>query len=97
MVRFRISNHKLSVETGRWHNVEYDDRKCPLCTSDSLGDEYHYLLECSFFKSLRHKYINPFYYKRPNMLKFKALLTNQESTCLINPSLFMGIIMKQFA
>ena len=40
MVRFRTSNHKLSVEIGRWHNVEYDDRKCPLCAIDSLGDEY---------------------------------------------------------
>ena len=57
MVRFRTSNHKLLIETGRWYSIDLDDRKCPLCTSNSLGDECHFLLECIVFSKLKGKNI----------------------------------------
>ena len=28
-----------------------NERKCKICTTDDIGDEYHYLLTCEFFKS----------------------------------------------
>ena len=31
MVHFRTGNHKMPVETGRWQNIELDDRKCTIC------------------------------------------------------------------
>ena len=46
MVHFRTANHKLPIELGRWNNIEYDERKCDLCDQRSIGDEFHYLLEC---------------------------------------------------
>ena len=57
MFRFRTANHKLPVETGRWNNIELSERKCQLCESNYLGDEFHYLLECSFFFEMKDGFI----------------------------------------
>ena len=43
ILKFRLSNHKLPVETGRWENIILDDRKYLLCQSESIGNEFHYL------------------------------------------------------
>jgi len=42
LLKFRTSNHRLPVETGRYTDIAYEDRKCPFC-HNSLGDEFHYL------------------------------------------------------
>ena len=49
LCQFRTLNHKLPVEHGIFLGVDRDDRICELCFSNRLGDEYHYLLECSYF------------------------------------------------
>ena len=96
MVRFRTANHKLPIELGRWNNIEYDERKCDLCDQRSIGDEFHYLLECDFFKRERQLFISDTYYRRPNILKYKNLLSCQDESSLIKLGKFMGLIMKQF-
>ena len=93
MVRFHTSNHKLPIETGRCYNIDLDDRKLPLFSTNTLGDEFHYLLESSYFNTQQRKYIGKRFHKRPNILLFKSLLTNQDA----NLGIFMGIILKQFA
>ena len=45
LCKFRIGNVKLPIETGRWFNIERDDRICHLCNSD-VGDEFHYIFNC---------------------------------------------------
>ena len=97
MVRFRTSNHRLPIETGRWYDIDLDERICPLCTTGSLGDEYHYLLECPAFKTQRLKYIDKRFYRRPNMLLFRSLLTQEDTESVAKLSIFMGIIVKHFA
>ena len=47
VTRFRISAHKLPIETGRHANIEHDLRLCPICNSNEIGDEYHYFSHCS--------------------------------------------------
>ena len=94
MVRFRTGNHKMPIEVGRWNNIDIDDRKCNLCTTNSIGDEFHYLLECPYFKHDRRRLIPAFYFERPNMLKFRNLLCTRDVTCLVNLSKFMGLIIK---
>jgi hypothetical protein len=34
LTRFRISVHKLPIETGRYANIEHDLRLCPICNSN---------------------------------------------------------------
>ena len=54
MIRFRTASHKLLIETVRWHYTDLSERKCELCTENDLGDEYHYLLRCTFFKKKKN-------------------------------------------
>jgi hypothetical protein len=78
LVKFRTSNHKLPVETGRYTDVVHHLRHCNLCDDAKLGDEYHVMLECKHptLVDKRQKYIPIYYRKRPNMLKFTQLLEN---------------------
>ena len=76
-LKYRTSNHKLPVETGRWANIPFHERKCPLCIND-LGDEFHYLFVCPQFDEKRKKFIKPYYYRHPNMIKTKDLFTNTD-------------------
>ena len=97
MFKFRTANHKLPVEVGRWANVELSDRKCLLCQNNQIGDEFHYLLECPFFLNERKQYIDPYYFRRPNILKYSQFLNITNESKLIRLSKFMIIIMKSFA
>lgn len=92
-IRFRTRNHKLPVEVGRWHGISHSDRKCNRCNKD-VGDEFHYLLVCDYFKSERQKYIKPYFYKRPNILKFQQLMNTTVLKDLRNLSYFIDTINK---
>ena len=46
MCKFRCSNLKLPIETGRWRNIPKENRICHLC-NEGVGNEYHYLFVCT--------------------------------------------------
>ena len=56
--KLRLSAHKFPIETGRYEQVERDNRKCPF-GCDQLGDELHYILTCThpFLSNVRNPYI----------------------------------------
>ena len=70
IIKFRTCNYKLPIETGRWHDVPYIERKCTLRNRNELGDDFHYLMKCSFFETERKELLRPYYYNRPNIIKF---------------------------
>ena len=45
--------------------IPVSDRKCNFCDKD-LGNEFHYLLNCQYFKDKRKKHIKSYFYIRPN-------------------------------
>ena len=57
--KFRLSNHKLLVERGRWtiSKLDYKLRKCNLCNSGDIEDEYHITLVREQFSDARKKYL----------------------------------------
>ena len=55
--KFRILNHKLLIEYGRWHTIARNMRFCNLCNQNEIGDAYHYILECIFFLTVFEKTI----------------------------------------
>lgn len=97
LLKFRLSNHRLPVETGRWENIPLEDRKCKVCDKNDIGDEFHYLFVCNYFKSERQQLLKPYYCKNPNIIKFKELLSTDNITLLVKLSKFVGIIMKKFS
>ena len=90
MFKFRTGNHKFPVEVGRWNGIDLSERKCNLCLSNNIGDEFHYLLECTFFTAERRTHIGKYYYQRPNVIKYKQLLeTTQEKNSLSSVNLWI--------
>ena len=48
-IKYRTGNHRLPVEAERWDDIPLNERKCKICTTDDIGDEYHYLFTYDFF------------------------------------------------
>ncbi len=71
LIKFRTSNHKLPIELGRWNGIDIAERKCIKCNMNTIGDEFHYLLECPSLEIDRKRLIKPYYFRRPNIIKFK--------------------------
>ena len=96
LLKFRTSNHKLPVERGRWENKPYNERVCTICHRNTLGDEFHYILECDAFKEDRKILIKQYFYKHPNILKYKELMSSTNEPTVKNLSKFAYLIMKKF-
>ena len=71
IIKYTTGNHQLPVETGRWDDIPLNERKCKICTTDDIGDEYHYLFICDFLKIDRKLYLKPYFYVQPNIRKYR--------------------------
>ena len=67
ILRFRLSNHKLNIETGRYTGINRELRICDKCQLNVLGDEFHLCFVCTNqdIIVLRSPYILPFYRNHP--------------------------------
>ena len=52
--RLRTSSHSYPVETLRYckPTIDQQDRKCTICNTNQVGDEIHYLLNCTNYNIL---------------------------------------------
>ena len=82
LCHFRILNHKLPTEQGRFWGVERDDRICDLCFLNKLGDEYHYILERSYFDCQRRQYIPRDLSSSHNTFKFDKFKNTNDTRTL---------------
>ena len=89
---FRTRNHILPIECGRWRNVDISERKCHLCHS-GVGDEFHFLFCWPSRASERRKYIEKYYYRIPNVLKFDELMNTKNIRQPKNLCKFVKIIL----
>ena len=53
--KFRLSDTKLEIETGRSKNIPLIDRKCKQCTSGDVEDEFHFFMSCKYFDNERRE------------------------------------------
>ena len=53
--RFRVSSHRLGIETGRHQkpSLPPDKRLCKYCKSGKVDDELHFLVHCDFHSKTR--------------------------------------------
>ena len=89
LAKLRRSSHHLNIETGRHRNIERSQRKCILCNSQDLEDEYHFPLICPAYSDLRKVYIQNYFYVKPSMFKFIELLNSTRPKILKNNALFI--------
>ena len=93
VIKFRTLNHRLPIQRGRILGIERNDRKCEKCPMDDLGDEFHYLLQCSFFNDDRNKFLKKYFFRYANTIKFRDLLTSTNKRVLIKLAKFIRIIL----
>ena len=82
LCRFRTTNNKLPIETGRWQNFLRENRKCILCNRFQIGDEYSYIFECDYFNQKRKQSLLNYFIYRHNIIKFSELLSSKRKPIL---------------
>ena len=70
-----VYKHNLNIETGRYYNIDRNERFCNMCNTQSIEDEYHFILECDKYKDIRKTYIKEYYWKNPSTYKLIELLS----------------------
>jgi len=56
LVKFRIGNHKLRIETDRYDQIPRVNRLYPICASNQIEDESHFFIYCNKCSILRNKF-----------------------------------------
>ena len=95
LTKFRCKNNKLPINKFRFDNTNVD-KSCQICSSNDIGDEFHYLFDCDFFKSERKMFLLEYFYKRPNTLKMGELFNSKNLKTQIYLSKFVKIIVETF-
>jgi hypothetical protein len=96
LCKFRASNHKLPIVTGRFDKIKKEDRTCPLCSLNEVGDESHYTFQCSYFDKERHTFLKPYYWNHKEPVMGHLLFQSEDTNELSNLAKFVAIIMEKF-
>ena len=81
--KFRLGNHKLHIETGRYTipKTPVDSRICSFCNSNEIENETHFIFSCKLYDSIRLKFFNAIAIKYNN---FQNLDINSKTLFLCN-------------
>ena len=80
LTRFRSSSHDLVIETGRYNNIELENRKCNQCSMNAVESEYHFLLICPKYADKRKTLLKPYYNSWPTLTKFEQIMSSTNTT-----------------
>jgi len=89
LTRFRTSSHDLAIETGRYDNLNREDRRCNNCNSRLIENEFHFLLTCGKYSELRSKYIKRYNCSWPTLKTIENLLLEKSIITIRNVSKFI--------
>ena len=81
----------LPIERGRWFQIDRSERTCNLCNMSTIGDEFHYILECPYFENDR-KNIPSSFHNRPNAIKLQSLFCTKRISTLKKLCNFIRVI-----
>ena len=96
MCKLKCINHYMPIVAGRYSNIPIDERICKICQMNEIGDEFHYLFNCTFFSSQRTRHIKRYYYTQPNMYKMTQLFESPDFNEMLNLAKFAHIIVSHF-
>ena len=94
ITKYRCGSHRLPISNRRFDPLD-ERNNCPLCQMD-IGDEFHYIMMCPALETQRKTYISPYYYERPNVIKFKKLFDEKSRIKLRKLSKFIQNILYIF-
>ena len=97
LCKFRCRNHFLPITKNRFKEVDRKDLLCMLCSSQEIGDEFHYLLKCPFFNSFRKDLIGVTTVRNANVFTISKIMNCKKISMQRNLAKFVNIIMNHFA
>ena len=97
LCQFRCNNFKLPIEVGRWNNIPRDQRFCTLCHLQKIGDEFHYIFECSEndVAQARLNLLPKHFISRPNTVKYMHLMNARNVVVLKKMCTFLTIVKRK--
>ena len=96
MCKLKCVNHYMPIVAGRYSNIPIDERICKICQINEIGDEFHYLFNCTFFSPQRARHLKRYYYTQPNMYKMTQLFESPDFNEMLNLAKFAHIIVSHF-
>ena len=81
ITKFRVSDHCLEIEIGRYKNIPREQRICKECNKE-VDDEYHFFLNCNNNRNLRTKFFNIIQLNNPDFSRYKPL---EKLIFILNP------------
>ena len=78
LTKLRIRNHILLIEKGRYYTpkIPREERFCPVCSTNSVESESHFLFDCAFYNEER----KDLYSKLAKFLETDVTTINIDST-----------------
>ena len=90
LARFRTTNNKLPVNTLRFEQIDRNDRVCTKCQLQEIGDEFHYIFTCPYYKDKRQELLPRLLIYKPNVLKFYNLMNTNDKKLLFKLKIFVN-------
>ena len=84
LTSFRLGSHKLEIEIGRINNVGRDNRICKMCNMNVIESEFHFIMCCPKYRSIRLKCFGNIAW--PTLEKFKSLRSTKRKNLIIQLS-----------
>ena len=94
LAKIRVSAHVLSIERGRYLNIQKHNRLCLCCNNGEVEDELHFLIKCKIYNNVRNKLLDKLNRLPSHNTKIKHL-SNYNVFKLLNSK--SHIILKLFA
>ena len=100
LTKFRLSDHKLHIESGRHCNPRkpIEERLCEICNNQEIEDKIHFLLNCSFYCDLRSSLIqlaaslNHSFHNLSPKEKFSFLMCNSHPALVQEIALYICVV-----
>ena len=55
MIKYRISDHGLKIEVGRYQNIPREQRLCNICSE--VDNEVHFFFNCRINNSIQNEFL----------------------------------------
>ncbi|XP_071126834.1 uncharacterized protein [Mytilus edulis] len=83
LTKLRSGTLKLNIEVGRYNNISRENRLCECCKMCVIEDEYHFVLVCPAYRSVRTQFLPKYYCSWPNDRKLLNILQASSKSLMI--------------
>ena len=87
LAALRLSAHNLETERGRHIDVPRENRICRLCSMGMVESEFHFLLVCPLYTSIRRKFLTSTSW--PSVAKFINIMSSNSNRFLMKLAKFI--------